>query len=158
MSYYNKSFEVIAPSLDNLQRRALPVSNVGFVTPGTASPNHPLIAGEFVADVAGGKYARATDATKLFYPVIEDYGDFGVQASKKISAIRFGSFEADTTVFDPAVVTLGAALTIGTVSIGGVNRAALVAYPGSPAGELVAGYVTKIAADNGGRLRFIRIG
>lgn len=157
MKNVNTQFEVIRPTLDELVRSALPLVNPQLVNPHSKSPL-PLFPGEFVADAPGGKYDRATDAAKPAYAVIEDFGDYGVQASRKLSALRIGSYEANTGLFDPGLTTLGAPVMIGDVNVGDAgnpeNHTGLVAHTGS---NIIVGYVTKLAAENGGRLRFIRI-
>ena len=153
MANYNSKFEVIRPSLDSLIRAALPVTDAGLLNPLGTSPV-PLLPGEFVEDAAGGKYARAdnTASTKLAYAVIEDQGDYGVQASGKLSALRGGTYEADTYLFAAGLTTLGAPVEVGVVAVDGNNHSGLIANTTG----LVIGYVTKVAADNGGRLRFLQ--
>jgi len=148
---YSSKFEVIRPSLDSLIRAALPVSASGLLNPTGTSPI-PLLPGEFVADAAGGKYNRATVATALSYAVIEDQGDYGVQASQKLTALRGGTYEADTYLFAAGLTTLGAPVQIGTVAVDGVNHTGLIAQTTG----LVIGYITKVASANGGRLRFLQ--
>lgn len=151
MPNYSSKFEVVRPSLDQLIRAALPVTDPGLLDPQGTSPI-PLLPGEFVEDAAGGKYDRASTITTLSYALIEDQGDYGVQASKKLSALRGGTYEADTYIFNAGLTTLGAAVEIGTVAVDGINHTGLVANTTG----LVIGYVTKVAADNGGRLRFLQ--
>lgn len=153
MASYDRKFEVLFPSLDRLVRRPLVVANTGLVDPNGTSPV-PLIDGEFVAIDTNEKYIRATDPTKLAYACIEWRGAYEVQSSKRMSALAVGGYIADTIVFDTGLTTLGAAVMIGTVNntnVGSVNRTGLVAQTST---NLVIGYVVKLAASNGGLLRF----
>lgn len=153
MASYDRKFEVLFPSLDRLVRRPLTVADAGLVNPTGTSPV-PLIDGEFVQINADEKYARATSTTQLAYACIEWRGAYEVQSSKKMSALAVGGYIADTIVFDTALTVLGAPVMIGTVNnaaVGSVNRAGLIAHTST---NLVIGYVIKLAASNGGLLRF----
>jgi hypothetical protein len=82
--------------------------------------------------------------------VIDDRGDTGVQASKKLTAIQGGGgFLCDTVVFDTAIVTRGVPVMYGAVTLEG-SRAGLIAHTGS---NIVIGYTMKVAAENGGKLQ-----
>jgi len=153
MASFDRQFEVVAPDLSVLFRKPLEVADLGLLDPESTSPV-PLIDGEFVQLNAAYKYIRSVDPTKLSYATIEDRGDYGVQASRKLSALFLGSYEADTVVFNSALTTLGAPLMIGAVTIGGLVRAGLVAHTGS---NIIIGYVNRTAATNGGRLRFQQV-
>jgi hypothetical protein len=156
MAIFDRQFEVIMPSLDRLVRKPLEVADTGLIDPTGTSPV-PLIDGEFVEINAAYKYARATNTDRPVYAVIEDRGDYGVQASRKLSVLFIGGYEADTVVFDTAVTTLGTALKIGSVNnslSGSVARAGLVAQGGS---GLIVGYVLRPAASNSNKLRFQQV-
>lgn len=155
MATFDRKFDIIQPTLDRLMRKPLEVANLGLLNPTGTSPV-PLIDGEIVQMDASYKWARGTDATKPGFFCIEDRGDYGVQASRKLSAILGPTFEADTVVFDDVgIVTLGMALMAGAVNnalSGSVARWGLI-----PAGVgITLGYVTRLPASNGGRLRFIQ--
>lgn len=151
MASYDRTFEVVYPSLDRVQRVPLEVSDTRLLDP-TNTAVVPLIDGEFVQITTAYKYARASSEDVPTFAVIEWRGDTGVQATRKLATVR-GAYEADTGVFDPTVTVLGTALKNGDVTIGGATRRGLVAQGGS---GLVLGYVTRTAATNGGRLRFIQ--
>jgi hypothetical protein len=155
MATFDRKFEIIQPTLDRLMRKPLEVANLGLLNP-TGTVPVPLIDGEIVQVDASYKWARGTDATKPGFFCIEDRGDYGVQASRKLSAILGPTFEADTVVFDDVgIVTLGMALMAGTVNnalSGSVARWGLI----PAAVGITLGYVTRLPAGNGGRLRFIQ--
>jgi hypothetical protein len=154
MASFDRQFEVVRPSLDKLTRATLEVADTRLLDPNETAVV-PFIDGEFVQEDAAYQWVRASVATRLSHAIIEWRGDYGVQASRKLSVLRLGSYEADTIVFDAALTTLGAAVQLGTVNnaaVGSVNRAGLIAS----AGGLVIGYITRVAANNGGRLRFLQ--
>lgn len=154
MATFDRKFEIIQPTLDRLMRKPLEVADLGLLNPTGTSPV-PLIDGEIVQVNSSYKWARGTDAAKPGFFCIEDRGDYGVQASRKLSAVLGPTFEADTVVFDTAIATLGQALVAGAVNnslSGSVARWGLV-----PAGAgIVIGYVMRLPANNGNRLRFIQ--
>jgi hypothetical protein len=155
MASYDRKFEIVQPTLDRLTRKPLEVADVRLLDPHNLAVV-PLIDGELVQVNATYKWARAADAAAPSFFTLEDRGDTGVQASRKLSAIMGGgAFECDTIVYNTGLVTLGAAVQLGTVNnslSGSVNRAGLVAS----AGGLVLGYVMRTAATNGGRLRILQ--
>lgn len=159
MASYDRQFEILLPSsLDKLSRGVYKVATAALLDPTQLTS---LIQGEFVQFDANGQLVRGTDATKLSFATIEDRGDTGVQVTRKLSVIRAGGYEADTIVFNTGLLTLGAPVMLGTVNnslSGSTNRGGLVAWAATALfndpQNLVLGYVTKLAAANGGRLRF----
>lgn len=154
MASYDRQFEVVRPSLDKLTRMNLEVADTRLLDP-TNTVVVPFIDGEFAQEDATYKWVRASDAARPSHAILEWRGDMGVQASRKMSVIRCGGYEADTLVFLDTLTTLGAALGLGTVNnaaIGSVNRAGLIAA----GANLPIGYITRTAATNGGRLRFLQ--
>lgn len=155
MATFDRKFEIIQPTLDRLMRKPLEVANLGLLNPQGTSPV-PLIDGEIVQVDASYKWARGTDGAKPGFFCIEDRGDYGVQASRKLSAILGPTFEADTVVFDNVgITTLGQAVQAGAVNnalSGSVARWGLIPV----AAGIVIGYVMRLPASNGGRLRFIQ--
>lgn len=155
MASYDRKFEVIQPTLDRLVRKPLEVADLRLLDP-TNVAVVPLIAGELVQLDSTYKWIRAATFTQPSFFSVEDRGDYGVQASRKLSAIMGGgAFECDTIVYNTGLTTVGAAVQGGVVNnslSGGVNRAGLVAS----AGGVVLGYVTRVAALNNGLLRILQ--
>lgn len=156
MASYDRKFNVLFPSLDRLIRQDLEVSDLGLINPTGTSPV-PLIDGELVIMDASNKWIRATDPALPAFHVIEDRGDYGVQASRKMAAIVSPgmNFQAETIVFDTALATLGQALMGGAVNnaaVGGVARRGLVAHTGS---NVKLGFVLRLPAGNRNLLTFI---
>jgi hypothetical protein len=145
----DRKFEVLRPTLDRLVRASIEVGNLGLINPVGASPI-PLVDGELL-QMVGGKWVRATDAALPSFFNLEDRGDAGIQATRKMSAIvGGGAFWINTVLFNAGLTTEGVAVKLGSVTIEGVARAGLVAHGGT---GLIIGYVMKPAALNQGRLQ-----
>lgn len=145
----DRKFEVLRPTLDRLVRASIEVGNLGLINPVGVSPI-PLVDGELV-QMVGGKWVRATDAALPAFFNLEDRGDAGIQATRKMSAIvGGGAFWINTVLFNAGLTTEGVAVKLGSVTIEGVARAGLVAQAGT---GLIIGYVMKPAALNQGRLQ-----
>ncbi len=145
----DRKFEVLRPTLDRLVRASIEVGQLGLLNPLGVSPV-PLVDGELV-QMVGGKFVRATNAALPSFFSLEDRGDAGVQATRKLSAIvGGGSYWINTVLFDATLTTEGAPVKLGSVTIEGIPRAALVAQGGT---GLILGYVMKPASINGGRLQ-----
>jgi hypothetical protein len=145
----DRKFEVIAPSLDRLVRKPLEVANTSLLNPNSTSPL-ALVDGELV-QISTGKWDRASSATAPAFFSIEDRGDYGVQASRKLSVIAGGgSFWCNTVIFNSGLTTAGVAVMYGAVTIEGLSRAGLIAHTST---NLVLGYVMKPAAINNSKLQ-----
>lgn len=154
MASYDRQFEIIRPTLDRVVRAAHPIADAALLDPTNASS---LIDGEFVQFNASYQLKRGDTPTQLSYAAIDDRGDTGVQAHKKLSIVQCGGYEANTLVFHTGLTTLGAPVMLGTVNnaaTGSVNRAGLIAWVTADPQNLIIGYVTRVASANGGRLRF----
>lgn len=147
----DQKFEILRPTLDRLVRASIEVGQLGLVNPLGVAPV-PLVDGELL-QMVGGKWVRATnDALPSFFN-LEDRGDVGVQATRKMAAIvGGGAFWVNTVLFNAGLTTEGTPVKLGSVTIEGVARAGLVAQGGS---GLILGYVMKPAAMNGGRLQVL---
>jgi hypothetical protein len=72
-----------------------------------------------------------------------------------------GAWEFDTRIFDAsAAIGTGAAITlvdqplkVATIAIGGRSYTGLVGSDSTDSGAIVVGYVTRLPANNGGKLR-----
>lgn len=99
------------------------------------------------------------------FPLFAERGRYDVRAmaEKKMPILYRGDFEFDTRVFDAAasggsgaaITTMLQALKVGTVAIGSRNYCGLIGHGGSADTDPVVGYVTRLPASNGGKLRFI---
>lgn len=149
----DRKFSIVRPTLDRLVRMPLEVANTALLNPNSTSPL-ALVDGELVSIDTTGKWARATAATVPSFFCIDDRGDYGVQASRKLTAIvGGGAFIADTVIFDSTLTTLGTALKWGTVTVESLSRSGLVAQAGS---GIILGYIMKVSAINGGKLQIVQ--
>jgi hypothetical protein len=156
MSTNDRRFEVVFPtSWDKLMRPSMEVADKDLLNPNVASPKVPLMDGEFVTENSEYKLVRATDYSPVVpaYAWLEWRGDMGVQGSGRGAILKGGTYEADTIVFDSTSLVLHSALMVGSCTIGGLARSGLILRTAS---NYVIGYVTKLSATNGGRLRFIQ--
>lgn len=104
-------------------------------------------------------------ATQQSYVLFAERGRSDVLASsqRKVPLIFMGDFEADTRIFDAsaaysggaAITTVGQPLKVASISIGGKIVSGLVGAVAAD-GEPIVGRVTRLPANNGGKLRFVR--
>lgn len=121
-------------------------------TLGKPTNANPLMDGEFLKLDTAYKVVRAADGD-LGWVMFMEKGRFDVQALGKTTILFAGTYEADTRVFTAAGLTLGGRLQIsGSVTVDTLTKTGVANYA---AGEVV-GYVTRLPANNGGRLRFIQ--
>ena len=154
MSSNDKKFEIVSPTdWSRLARPGMQVADKDLLNPMVASPKVPLMDGEFLSENSEYKLVRATDQLAPAYALIEWNGAYETQASGKVATLRGGTYEADTIVFDGASLVLHSPLMHGDVTVGGLTRRGLLLRTAS---NLILGYVTKLPASNGGRLRFLQ--
>lgn len=131
-----------------------------------------LIDGEWLTLNSSYQWVRATTISSVGNPATarsflcfneRGRSDRMGMADKKTTALFRGEYEGDTRVYDAAaVVGSGAAISavlqplkVATITIGTRNFTGLVGHGGSADTDLVVGYVTKLPANNGGKLRFM---
>lgn len=150
----DKRFEIVSPTdWSRLARPAMEVADKDLLNPSVASPKVPLMDGEFLTENSEYKLIRATDPLAPAYAWIEWKGAYEVQASGKGAVLRGGTYEADTIVYDATSLVLHSPLMHGDVTVASLTRRGLLLRTGS---NLIIGYVTKLPAANGGRLRFLQ--
>jgi len=167
------NFEPVSTVLQT-QFRDFPLADPTLAQPLNAVA---LVDGEWMVINNSYKLLRAADiatlgtagaggrATLLSFPLFAERGRYDVQAiaGTKMPVIFRGEWEFDTRIFDAAaVVGSGAAITtvlqgvkVATIALGGRNYVGLVGHGGSADAAPVAGYVTRLSANNGGKLRLI---
>jgi len=144
----NIHFELVT-DLQGLIRRDFYLADKTLANP---NATNPLIDGEFVNLDTAYKLVRGADGT-IGFAVFMERGRFDVQALGKTTVLFLGGYEADTRVFTSAGLTLGGKLQLSaSVTVDGKTKSGLANYS---AGE-VLGYVTRLPANNGGKLRFLR--
>lgn len=150
-------------------RKDLPLADKNLADPLNAAA---LIDGEWLVLNASYQWTRAADisapgnaATIRSFPLFLERGrsDRLGMADRKSTCLFRGEYEFDTRIFDAAlVVGSGAAITTvmqpvkaASITIGVRNYVGLVGHGGSADTNPVLGYVTRLPATNGGKLRFI---
>lgn len=148
--------------------------DLSLADPSLAEPLNAvaLIDGEWMTIDGSYKWARAaaiatpgTVATVRSFPCFLERGrtDRQGMAERKTTCLFRGEYEADTRVYDASVaLSSGAAITtvmqplkVATITIGTRNYVGLVGHGGAADTSPVVGYVTRLPAVNGGKLRFI---
>ncbi len=147
------NFELIT-ELQTLVRRDFVVASTVNVK---ATDTNPLIAGEFLILNTSYQLARPAADNGIAWAVHMEKGRYDVQALRKTDVLFSGGYEADTTVFTTAGIT-----TIGQALGSDVAVAAPTGETGTKSGlklfaaGVTLGYVTRLPANNGGRLRFFQ--
>jgi hypothetical protein len=152
-----------------LWRKDLPLADKNLADPVNAVA---LVDGEWMVLNGSYQWARASDvATPGNAPTVRSFvlwnergrSDRLGMADRKTTCLFRGEYESDTRIFDAsAAVGSGAAITtvmqplkVATITIGARNYSGLVGHGGSGDTAPVVGYVTRLPAVNGGKLRFI---
>jgi hypothetical protein len=135
--------------------------DVELVDPTLLDPNEAdsIIQGEWLKyDGSAGKAIRHSTTTERgAMQVFTPKGDLSGQAIGKTAVLQLHEYEAETTVFEDSLPggVMGAPLTVGTITldtVGGVHSGLKVAA----GGDIVYGVITRLPADNGGKLRFMK--
>lgn len=155
---------------------ALQKKHLKLLDPSLLNPHASLhlVDGEWMKLSSDGKaMERACDVASagnaggasLAYPMWHERGrSDGLALGNRGAPILFnGSYEADTRIFDAAatvgsgaaVTTVGQPLKVASIDLGGKIYSGLVGHGGEGTDtDRVVGYVTRLPADNGGKLRF----
>lgn len=153
-----------------VHRRDFPLADPTLAQPTNAVA---LVDGEWMTLNTSGQMIRASNiavggnaATVRSFPLFAERGRYDVQAvaGTKAPLLFLGQYECDTRIFDAtAVVGGGAAITtafqplkVATVTFSGRNFTGLVGHGGAADTNPVVGYVVRLPANNGGKLRFIQ--
>lgn len=148
----NVNFELVT-EVQGLLRRDFPVADRNLVNPNNANP---LMDGEFMNLDTAYKLVRGAEGSFGFGLFVER-GRMDVQAIGKVTVLMGGTYEADTRVFTAAGITaVGQRLMISAaVTVDTLTKSGLVVHDGTATKEIV-GYVTRLPANNGGKLRFMQ--
>lgn len=169
----NVNFEPISDMLPTT-RRNFPLADKTLIQPLNANV---IVDGEWMTINSAGQLLRATtigsvgnepgNYTFILVPSWAERGRTDIQATadKQYPVIWDGTWEFDTRIFDAAaVVGTGAAITqvgqplkVATITFGGRNFSGLVGATFNEAAPAkFVGYVTRLPAQNNGKLRFIK--
>lgn len=149
----DKNLQILT-DLNRLDRKDVPLQDPTLADPKEAAA---LLQGEWVTfDASGKKALRVTASTPHCYQVFTNRGDTASQAIGKVAILFLNDYEADTVIFaDGLTPTVGQVLTVKSSTVGGVaNRAALAT---AAPGDFPVAVVTRVPAENGGKLRFRKI-
>ena len=139
----------LVTDVQSLHRRDFYMADRTLLNPNNANP---LIDGEFVNLDTAYNLVRGADSS-LGFAVFTERGRFDVQAIGKASILMGGTYEADTRVFAATGLTLGGRLQVSaSVTVDSLTKSGLANFS---TGEIV-GYVTRLPANNGGKLRFLQ--
>lgn len=154
------NFEPVS-NLMQLQTRDFPL-----VDPDLANPYNALclVDGEWMSITSAYKMERAADvsgdgnaAAAQSYPLWAERGRYDVQAmgERKASLIWLGSWEFDTRIYVATSMTLGGLVSVSSFTLGTRRYAGLInnGTLGTPLTGITVGYVTRLPANNGGKLR-----
>lgn len=140
----------LVSDLQAIIRRDFPLADKTLANP---LSTNPLIDGEFMNLNSSYQLVRGVDGS-LGWAAFAERGRFDVQALGKVTVLYLMSYEADTKVYASAGLTLGGKLQVKAgLTIDGV--AGRVGVGNYASGEIL-GYVTRLPADNGNKLRFIQ--
>jgi hypothetical protein len=158
------NFEPLTDIL-KVHRRDFALANPDLATPNAADV---LLDGEWMVLNAAYQILRATDITVPgdmaalpSFPLFAERGRYDVQAiaGRKMPILFRGEYEFDTRIFDAAagagITAVLQPLKVSTVAIGARSYSGLVVHNGAADADPIMGYVTRLPANNGGRLRFI---
>jgi hypothetical protein len=163
------NFEPVSDILAT-QRRDFALDDPALADPLNAAA---LVDGEYMVINSSYKIVRASTigsvgdpALTTSFPLFAERGRYDVQAlaSRKMPIIFMGEFEVDTRIFDASVtVGSGAPITtvmqplkVATITIGTRNFSGLVGQGGASDSDPIVGRVTRLPANNGGKLRYMR--
>lgn len=162
------NFEPVTDLLP-VQRRDFPLADPTLANPLNSVA---LVDGEWMTLNTSYQLLRASDvgtggdpATLLSFPLFAERGRYDTQgiAGTRMPVLFRGDYEFDTRVFDAAAsIGSGAAITlilqplkVATITIGTRKYTGLVGHGGAADTAPIRGYVTRLPASNGGKLRFI---
>lgn len=150
-----------------IQKAVFPLADGDLANPLNAVA---LVDGEWLVVNSSYKIERATDiattgdeAAKRSWPVWNERGRTDVQAlgERRTVLLWLGGWEFDTRIYDAtavvgggaAITTVGQPVKVATIVIGSRKYTGLVGTQASDTTKYVVGYVTRLPADNGGKLR-----
>jgi len=140
----------LVSAVEGLNRKDLPLADRTLTHPSNANP---LVEGEWL-EYDGNKKAIRSGGAALSWVVWAEKGRSDIQALGKVPVLYMGAYEADTLVFTATSLALGSPLKVDNVTFESLTRSGLVLHAGGS--DLVVGYVTRLPAVNGQKLRFIQ--
>lgn len=163
------NFEPVTDILP-LHRRDFPLADPTLADPTNATTG--TVDGEWMTINTSYQLVRAASivaagnaATVRSFPLWAEKGRYDIQAmsGRKAPVIFLGAYEFDTRIFDATLVVGGGAaittvlqpLKVASIQIGARFYCGLVGHGGAADTNPVVGYVTRLPASNGNKLRFV---
>jgi hypothetical protein len=146
-----ENLRLVTP-VERVDRKDLVLADRALASPSNANP---LLDGEFLEYDANKKAVRA-GGNILCWAVWAERGRTDVQALGRVPVLYMGTYEADTLIFDGTALAHGDPLMVDNVTISLLTKSGLKKHPLGAATELIVGYVTRLPAVNGGKLRFMQ--
>jgi hypothetical protein len=143
------NLKLITP-VERVWRKDMPLNDRTLLQPSNANP---LIEGEFVEWNAQKKAIRAS-GDNLAFAVWAELGRTDTQPIGKVPVLYMGGYEADTLIFDSTAMADGDPLMVDDVTITSLTKSGLKKHGGGS--ELVIGYIIRLPANNGSKLRFMQ--
>lgn len=148
------NFKLVS-EFQTLHRRSFGLTDPDILKPIPGGVKVSLVDGEFLELDSSYQMIRgaATPALVPSFAWAAEQGRYETQALGKGPVLYLGMYEADTLIMDSTGITLGEALEVTTVTVGGIARRGLAQYTSG----YKIGYATRLPANNNGWLRFIRL-
>lgn len=146
------NFRLIS-EFQTIHRRPFELADPAVLDPTSVSPV-PLVEGEFLQLSAAYKMERGGVSPSVVpsYAYFAEQGRYETQAIQKGPFLYMGNYEADTLIMDATGLSLGSLVEVRNVTVSSlVRKGLMIASTG-----YVVGHVTRLPANNGGYLRFIR--
>lgn len=138
--------------VNDVFRRDVELADPTLLDPGESDS---LVQGEWLKFDSSGKAVRAVAGDRGAFQVFSQKGDLSGMSIGKTAVLQLHDYEAETVMFDDSFAgAVGDPLTVDTITfqtVAGVHSGLRAA---TTSGDIVYGHVTKLPADNNGKLRF----
>ena len=129
-----------------IQRRNFYVSSTSLLNPNNANP---ILEGEWLELDSTYKLVRGSSTqAKPAWQVFDEKGRYDTQAIGKLTVLFIGGYEAKTRVCDASGCSVGDALVIADVTVGGLTKRGLDKISAVAGEYAVFAYVTKVISSS----------
>ncbi len=134
----------------NTVRRDFYLNDPALLNPSNANP---ILDGEWLELNSSYKLIRGTGASvKPAFQVWTEKGRYDTQAIGKSTVLFLGAYEAETSVVNMTGISVGDALVVDDVTIGGLTRRGLKKIPASTGSYAVRAWATRVLTS---KIRYI---